>query len=98
MLRRHRADDDIAAVAPDAFELADAGEVDEMVRRREPELHHGDEAMPASERPCLVAEIGKQSHRFANGLRPMIVEGTRYHRPPSRAPLRCRNDGAAYRG
>ena len=95
VLRRHRADDDVAAVGTDAFEVADVGEVDQMLRRREPELHHRDQAMPAGQRPRLLAEIGKQGHCFADGLRTMVVEGTRYHgRPPARAPTGTSCPGA----
>ncbi len=40
VLRRHRADDDVVAVAADAFELGDAGEIDQVGRRGETQLHH----------------------------------------------------------
>ena len=67
MLRRHRADDDVAAVGTDAFEVADAGEVDEMLRRRQAQLHHRYETVPAAERPRLLAKVGEQGHRLARG-------------------------------
>ena len=67
--------------------------------RREPELHHGDQAVPAGERPCLVAEIGKQGHGFAHatsddgsrrnqGSR-AYLPGARPRRPTRRRFLHC---------
>jgi hypothetical protein len=43
----------------DAFELRDTGEVDQVLRRGEPQLHHGDKAMPTRKRTAIVAELGK---------------------------------------
>ena len=67
MLGRHRADDDIVAVGADAFELGDAGEIDEMRRRREPQLHHRDEAVAAGKRAAVVAQFGEQTDGFLDG-------------------------------
>src|SRR5262245_691774 len=50
-----------------------------MARRRQPELHHRDQAVPAAERPRLLAERGEQRHCFVQGLWTMIFEGSRYH-------------------
>ena len=65
-----------ARIAPQS---ADAGKVDEMLRRRQAELHHRYQAVPARERPRLLAEVGKKRHRFRDGLRAMIFERSRYH-------------------
>ena len=59
MLGRHGADDDVVAVGADAFELGDAGEIDEMRRRGEAQLHHRDQAVAAGERAAVVAQIGR---------------------------------------
>src|SRR5262245_41304681 len=50
-----------------------------MGGRGQPQLHHRDQAVPAPERPCLLAELSKQRHCFVQGLRAMIFEGSRYH-------------------
>ena len=67
MLGRHRADDDVVAVGADAFEVGDAAEIDQIRRRREPQLHHRDEAVAAGERAAVVAELGKQADGFLDG-------------------------------
>ena len=72
--RGHRADDDVAAVGADALEVADAAEVDEMGRRRQPQLHHRDEAVAAGERPGVLAEIGEQGDGFVDGFRAVVGE------------------------
>ena len=61
MLGHHGADDDVVAVGPDAFELGDAGEIDEVRRRGEAQLHHRDQAVPAGEGASVVAPLGEQT-------------------------------------
>ena len=68
------ADDDVAAVRADALQVGDAAEVDEMRRRGEPELHHGNEAVAAAERARVLAEIGKQRDGFVDGFRAVVGE------------------------
>ena len=63
----------------DALELADAAEIDQMLRRGQAKLHHGDQAVAAGERPGVVAEIGQQADRLGDGFRAMIGEGAWYH-------------------
>ncbi len=91
VLGGHGADDEVVAVGADAFEVGDAGKIDQMGRRGEAELHHRDEAMAAGERPGVVAEIGKQRQRIGNGLRAVVGEGAWYHgflpRPSASAGL-----------
>ena len=72
VLGHHGADDDVVAVGPDAFEVGDAGEIDEMRRRGEAQLHHRDQAVPAGEGASVVAPLGEQTHRFLDGCRTMI--------------------------
>ena len=66
MLRGHRADHDVVALAADALQPVDAVEVDEVLGRREPQLHHRDQAVAAGERPRLVAELGEQLDRVGD--------------------------------
>ena len=73
-LGRHRADDDVGALGADAAQVADRGEVDEVRRCREPQLHDGDQAMTAGKRAGVFPEIGEQGDGVADGLRAMIGE------------------------
>ena len=82
VLRRHGADDDVVPVAAGAFELGNAGEIDQIRRRGEPQLHHRDEAVPAGERAAIVAELGEQADRFLDGFRAMVVKRSRNHGHP----------------
>jgi hypothetical protein len=59
VLRRHRADDDVAAVGTNAFEVADVAEIDEMLRRRQPQLHHGDQAVAPGQGASSIGEEGR---------------------------------------
>ena len=58
----------------DALELADAAEVDQMLGRGQPQLHHRDEAVAAGERPRVLAEIGEHGHGLGDGFRAVIGE------------------------
>ena len=79
MLRGHGADDDIGAVGPDSLEIANAAEVDEMPRRRQPKLHDRDQAVAAGEWPGVVAEIGEERDGVLYGFRAVVGECARYH-------------------
>ena len=70
----HGADDDVAAVGLDAAEIADRGEVDEMRRRRQAELHQRNKAVPAGERAGILAEIGEKADGVADGFRAVVGE------------------------
>ena len=74
VLRGHGADDDVAAVGADAFEVGDARKVDQMVGRGEPQLHHRDQAVAAGERARVLAEIGEQGDGFVDGFRAVVGE------------------------
>ena len=88
VLGGHRADDDVVAVGADALEVADAGEVDEVGRRREPQLHHRDQAMAAGKRAGVVAEIGEQGDGVGDGFRAVVGECAWNHGcPPGRPPV-----------
>ena len=51
----------------DAFEIGDAGEIDQMRGRRQPQLHHRNEAVAAGKRPAVVAQFGEQADGFRDG-------------------------------
>ena len=74
MLCRHRADDDSVSVNPDALEVGDAAEIDQMLRCREPCFHDGDETVPTCEWSCFVAKLGKKSDRLLGGIWTVIIE------------------------
>ena len=88
--------------AANAFELGDGGEIDQICRRGQPQLHHRDKAVTAGERAAVVAQLSEQRHRILDGGRTVIGESARYHwHPPWRrrvqpevitgASLRLRN-------
>jgi hypothetical protein len=45
-----------------------------MVGRRQPQLHHRDQAVSARKRARIVAEIGEQGDRILYRGRPMVLE------------------------
>jgi len=79
VLGGHRADHHVGSVGPHALEVGQTGEVDEMRRRREAQLHHRDEAVAAGERPRVVAQIGEHGDCISDGFRTVISKGTGYH-------------------
>ena len=62
---------------PHAFQLADPGEVNQVARLGQPELHHRNEAMPAGEQSRLAVKPTEQGHSFAEGRGTMVFERTR---------------------
>ena len=64
MLGRHGADDDVVAIRADAFEVGNAGEIDQIRGRSQPQLHHRNEAVAAGQRPAVVAQFGEQAYGF----------------------------------
>ena len=60
MLGGHRADHDRVAVAADALQPGDAVQIDQMLGRGEPELHHRDQAVAAGQRAGLIAQGREQ--------------------------------------
>jgi len=72
-------DDHGVALGADALQLSQAAEIDEILGRRKPELHHRDEAMPAGQHPRLVAELVHQGDGVRDGGRTMIFERSWNH-------------------
>ena len=79
MLRGHRSDQDAVAVAADSFEAINTVQVDQVVGRGEPQLHHRNEAVAAGERARLAVKRGKQFDCIGHRRWPMIDERTRNH-------------------
>ena len=70
----HRADDDLAALETDAFQLGDAGKVDKMGRHGEAQLHHRNEAVAAGDETGVGIQPAEQGDRFRETGRAMILE------------------------
>ncbi len=80
MLGRGRADDEVRPVLANAFEFGDRAEIDQVGRFGEAELHHRYEAVPARQRPRLLAQVGQQSDGLGNRFGAMIIKRGRNHR------------------
>ncbi len=50
-----------------------------MLGLGEPQLHHGDQAMAASERAGVIAQIGQHSHGLGDRFWAMIGKSAWYH-------------------
>ena len=72
----HRADHDLAALEADAFQLGDAGEVDEMGRHGEAQLHHRNEAVAAGDDAGVGIQPAEQGDRVREAGGAMILEGS----------------------
>jgi hypothetical protein len=57
-------------------------QVDQVLRTREPELHHWNQAVATGQRPGLVAKRRKQVHGVGHRRRPVIAERARDHGSP----------------
>src|SRR4029450_10584493 len=75
-------DYDCVAVAADALEAGNAMQIDQMLRAREPELHHRHQAVAASQRPGLGAQSREQFDRIGHRRRRRMAEWTRDHGSP----------------
>ena len=79
-LRGHGADPDRPARLFDSLEPGDRTQIDQVRGVGEPQLHHGDQAVPAREQATFVAMLGQQRHDLGERGRPMVLECARYHR------------------
>ena len=69
------ADAEPAVLDPDAVELADAVDVDQMLRPRQPERHGRHQALPAGQHAAVVLGVaGEQVERFRDGLGGVVLE------------------------
>ena len=62
----------------DRAQLVDPVQVDDQLRRRDPCLHHVDEALPAGERAGVLARR-EQPHGLVHGLRPRVFDLPQQH-------------------
>ena len=79
MLGGHGTNDHRVAGALNAFQFSEASQVDEVLRSRQPELHHGYQALPAGEHACLVPVLGEQGRGFGEALGTVVGEWSRNH-------------------
>jgi len=57
-------------------------QVDQVLRRRQAELHHRDQAVAAGQRPGIIAQCREQFNRIGDGRRPVVAERARDHGSP----------------
>ena len=72
-VRRHRADDERAARHLDAGQAFDLGQVDEMLRPGEAQLHRRDQRVAAGQELCFFL-LGQQARGLPHGRRPVLGE------------------------
>jgi hypothetical protein len=60
---RQRADPELVAVAPDIGELVEVVDVDQVLGRRQSQLHHRDQAVAAGDDPRGRAELDERRDR-----------------------------------
>ena len=83
VVRRHRAHDDGVPVAPHAAELRDPPEVDDELRRRQPQPHDREQALPAGkDLDFPVAGPREQLQGLLDAARRLVVELDGDHRSP----------------
>ena len=76
---RQRADPDLAALLADVAELGlERVDVDQVLGRREPQLHHRQQRVAAGDEPGLRAEPLQQRDRLVDARRARVVERRRY--------------------
>ena len=82
-MTRQGADLDEFALFGDAVESLDGVDVDQQVRRRQPHVERGDQALPAGQEPRIVLMLGQQRNRFLERARLGVGEWRRLHVSPS---------------
>ena len=69
------ADAEPAVLDLEAVELADAVDVDQMLRPRQPERHGRHEALPAGQHAAVVVGVSRQQvQRFGDGFGGVVLE------------------------
>ena len=61
---------------------ADPAQIDQDFRVREPQFHHRKQAVASGKKLGLLSLRGKETNRFAQGLRCCIFKRSRNHLPP----------------
>jgi hypothetical protein len=72
-------DDECAVLFAYATQFGDAPNINEQRRIREPQLHHRDQTVSASENLRIVGTAGEQTHRLCQTRRALIVKRARNH-------------------
>src|SRR5262245_17284382 len=98
MLGGHSAEDDGVAAVSNTFQLGNTAQIDKVLGHRQPELHHRDQALPASERACLFAILGKECGCLSEGLGAVIGEWGRDHGHTSWCEASCPGQNRSGRG
>src|SRR5262245_3489967 len=89
MLGGHSADDHGVAAVSNAFQLGNTAQIDKVLGHRQPELHHRDQALPASERACLFAILGEECGCLSERVRAVVGEWGRDHGHTSWCKASC---------
>jgi hypothetical protein len=64
----------------DLGQAVDAVDVDQVGRRRQPQLHHREQALASGQYPPFVSEFGEQRHRLVDRRRGRVLEWCWIHR------------------
>src|SRR5215470_11860087 len=89
MLGGHSADDHGVAAVLNTFQLGNTAQIDKMLGHRQPELHHRDQALPASEHACLVVILGEECKCLSERLGAVVGEWGRDHGHTSWCKASC---------
>ena len=89
-MAREGADVHLAVLLADVVEVLKIVDVDEVLWRREPELHHRQETVTAGDQPGLGPEPLQQRERVVDGGRALIFERSRYLHCKSSSCCRAR--------
>ncbi len=74
-LARHRANAHLALLNADVRQTCRQGiDVDEVLRCRQSEFHHGRETVPASDEPCLRTKAVQQRNCMIDGGGTFVLE------------------------
>ena len=73
------ADGDVVAGVADVGEIAQAADVDQHRRRRQPQLHEREQRVAAGEQLGVVAVLTEQADRLVGRVGPLVVERGRDH-------------------
>ena len=73
------ADDDVAPLGADLAQLLDPADVDQMLGRRQAQLHGRQQAVAPGEQAGVVAVLLQQAHRLVEGGGTMVLEARRNH-------------------
>jgi hypothetical protein len=87
MLGGRGTDDKRIAGPLNTLQLGNAGEVDKVLGGRQPQLHHGDQALAAGQHATVIAVPGEQRRGLSDALRTVIGEWGRDHGASLRGAL-----------